>query len=244
MSVTRLRDTCVTVQQHHITHAPTPRCVSVIRLLCHCISLQSSLQSPVCPSDVKNYTDTDNDCAAVISFPKYSPHMCCCGCCSLVPGSTRSFYSTPHVMTPLASHRQLRWKAESSFLSLSWQVTGFSEYVICDNYLKMGSVVKRQLSVRFKVNNQASSSTLKTRDFPEILKLLKQILAFSQTPQCYTPSIYPDSNPHLHPHPAVVNLLNAVLIVIYCRGRGMRGDQSGRLSVVGIPLSYTRVTLW
>ena len=144
----------------------------------------------------------------------------------------------------IASPRQRRWKAESSFLSLSWQVTGFSEYVICDNYLKMGSVVKRQLSLRFKVKNQTSTSTLKTRDFPEILKLLKQILAFSQTPQSYTPSICLHSNPYLHPHPLVVNLLNVVLIVHYCRGREMRGDQSGRLSVVGIPLSYTRVTLW
>ena len=153
-------------------------------------------------------------------------------------------HSTCHDSPRIAPPRKLRWKAESSFLSLSWQVTGFSEYVICDNYLKMGSVVKRQLSVRFKVNNQASSPTLKTRDFPEILKLLKQILAFSQIPQCYTPSIYSDSNPHLHPHPEVVNLLNVILIVNYYRGRGMRGDQSGRLSVVGIPLSYTRVTLW
>ena len=123
MSVTMLRDTCVTVQQHHITHAPAPRCVSVIRLLCHCISLQSSLQSPVCPSDVKNYTD--NDCAAaVISFPKYSPHMCCCGCPRVLqPGAGVNaeflLHSTCHDSPRIASPAEVESRKQLPFIKLT-----------------------------------------------------------------------------------------------------------------------------
>ena len=122
MSVTMLRDTCVTVQQHRITHAPAPRCDSVIRLLCLCISLQSSLQSPVCPSDVKNYTDTDNDCAAaVISFPKYSPHMCCPRVLQPGAGVNAEFllHSTCHDSPRIAPPAEVESRKQLPFIKLT-----------------------------------------------------------------------------------------------------------------------------